>query len=105
MKFIFENDNKFTNKAPRKNLKESYDLKDAEVFMNTWENYNEYGADSGITPTGWMSIEDAIDYFEEYAEHEPFINDTDNIPKVFGIGEYSSVKDAEEPCQSCNAEE
>ena len=24
------------------------------VFLNTWANYNEYGADGGITPTGWI---------------------------------------------------
>lgn len=58
-------------------LKESVD-NEITVFMNTWENYNEYGADSGITPTGWMSVEEAIDYCNEYAEHEPFINDIDN---------------------------
>ena len=38
-------------KKPKRVLKESnYD--DVQVFMNTWANYNEYGADEGITPTG-----------------------------------------------------
>ena len=61
------------------------------VFMNTWENYNEYGADSGITPAGWMSVDEALKYCEEYAEHEPFINDIDN-PTDFDldISEYGN---------------
>lgn len=71
-----------------KKLTESFD--DMEVFMNTWANYNENGADSGITPTGWMSIDDAIEYCEEYADYEPFINDTDNIP-FDDIDEYSNA--------------
>ena len=70
-----------------KNLNESFD--DMEVFMNTWANYNEYGADGVLTPTGWMSIDDAIKYCEEYAEYEPFINDTDNVP--FDVSEYSNA--------------
>ena len=78
----------------RKSLKESKKLTesfdDMEVFMNTWANYNEYGADSGITPTGWMSIDDAIEYCEEYAEYEPFINDTDNVP-FDDVNEYSNA--------------
>lgn len=68
-------------------LKESFD--DMEVFMNTWANYNEYGADGVLTPTGWMSIDEAIDYCEEYADYEPFINDTDNVP--FDVSEYSNA--------------
>jgi hypothetical protein len=79
---------------PRKSLKESKKLNesfdDMEVFMNTWANYNENGADSGITPTGWMSIDDAIEYCEEYADYEPFINDTDNVP-FDDINEYSNA--------------
>lgn len=71
-----------------KKLNESFD--DMEVFMNTWANYNENGADSGITPTGWMSIDDAIEYCEEYADYEPFINDTDNVP-FDDINEYSNA--------------
>lgn len=75
-------------KENKKKLTESFD--DMEVFMNTWANYNENGADSGITPTGWMSIDDAIEYCEEYADYEPFINDTDNVP-FDDINEYSNA--------------
>ena len=71
-----------------KKLTESFD--DMEVFMNTWANYNEYGADGVLTPTGWMSIDEAIEYCEEYADYEPFINDTDNIP-FDDINEYSNA--------------
>ena len=75
----------------RRKLTESFD--DMEVFMNTWANYNEYGADSVLTPTGWMSIDDAIEYCEEYADYEPFINDTDNVP-FDDINEYSNASSA-----------
>lgn len=64
-----------------------------QVYMNTWANYNEYGADLsqyGIKD-GWMSIDDALDFCEEHAEDEPFINDTDNIPSAFEIDEYSNA--------------
>ena len=84
----------FTKKHAKKlkeshirNLTESFD--NMEVFMNTWANYNEYGADGVLTPTGWMSIDEAIEYCEEYAEYEPFINDTDNVP--FDVNEYSNA--------------
>ena len=75
----------------RRKLTESFD--DMEVFMNTWANYNEYGADGVLTPTGWMSIDEAIDYCEEYADYEPFINDTDNVP-FDDINEYSNASSA-----------
>ena len=67
-----------------------------QVFMNTWANYNEYGADDGITPTGWMDVDEALEYCEKYAEYEPFINDTeipyDGIGE--GIDEYSNAVSA-----------
>ena len=86
--------NESMRRKPKRKMTEAYDG-DPMVFMNTWANYNEYGVDGEITPTGWMSIDEAIEYFEEYAEYEPFINDTDNIPDDFDIGEYSSVSDLE----------
>ena len=61
------------------------------LFMNTWANYNENGADDGITPTGWMSLDEAEEYAEKYAEYEPFINDMENVPKELGINEYSNI--------------
>lgn len=65
---------------------------DIQVYMNTWKNYNEYGADLeqyGIKD-GWMSPEEAKEFAEKYAEDEPFINDTDNCP-FEGVNEYSSL--------------
>lgn len=61
-----------------------------QIYMNTWANYNENGADLskyGIDDlsSGWLSVEDAIEFKNKYAEDEPFINDTDNVP--FDIGE------------------
>lgn len=77
-------------------MKEDVDGSDdnIQVFMNTWANYNEYGADEGITPTGWMSPEDAIEYVKKYGEYEPFVNDTDNCP--WEVGETSSIEDLQE---------
>lgn len=77
-------------RKPKKNLKEAAD-DEIKLFMNTWANYNENGADDGITPTGWMSLDEAEEYAEKYAEYEPFINDTDNVPREFDINEYSDI--------------
>lgn len=73
------------------------------VFMNTWDNYNESGADSTITPTGWMSVDEALKYCEKYAEHEPFINDIDN-PTDFDldINEYGNAVQDLETIQTIN---
>ena len=87
-KKIYKDSNMVESLTESKKLTEAFD--NMEVFMNTWANYNENGADSGITPTGWMSIDDALDYCEEYAEYEPFINDTDNVP-FDDINEYSNA--------------
>ena len=94
-------------KKPSKILNESA-MGEAElqVFMNTWNNYNEYGADSGTTPTGWMSVEDAKEYCKKYAEYEPFINDYDNCP--FPISEYdnaSSILDQLEKYEELSSDE
>lgn len=79
-------------RKPKKNLKEAAD-DEIKLFMNTWANYNENGADDGITPTGWMSLDEAEEYAEKYAEYEPFINDTDNVPKELGVNEYSNISE------------
>lgn len=77
-------------RKPKKNLKEAAD-DEIRLFMNTWANYNENGADGVITPTGWMSLNEAEEYAEKYAEYEPFINDTDNVPKALDVDEYSNI--------------
>lgn len=77
-------------RKPNKNLKEAAD-DGIELFMNTWANYNEHGADGVITPTGWMSLDEAEEYADKYEEYEPFINDTDNVPKELGVNEYSNI--------------
>lgn len=79
-------------RKPKKNLKEAAD-DEIELFMNTWANYNEHGADGVITPTGWMSLDEAEEYADKYEEYEPFINDTDNVPKEFGVNEYSDISE------------
>lgn len=82
-------------KQSKKTLKESPD-DEIKIFMNTWANYNENGADISQygfenMADGWLSIDDAIEFAEKYADDEPFINDTDNVPAGFDINEYSSV--------------
>ena len=62
-----------------------------KVYMNTWKNYNEYGADLVLYDNidGWMSVDDAIAFCEEHADDEPFINDTENVP--FEVSEYDTA--------------
>ena len=76
-------------KKPKKGLFEELSNDNIQVFMNTWANYNEYGADSGITSTGWMSPEEALEYCKKYAEYEPFINDIENSP--IEVSEYDNA--------------
>jgi len=87
----------------QRNLKESFIkphrlLKEDEsssdnimVYMNTWKNYNEYGADLeayGIKD-GWMTPEQGLEFCKKYAEDEPFINDVDNCP--IEVSEYDNA--------------
>ena len=83
-----------------KKLKEADDLEasksgDAiQIYMNTWKNYNDFGADLsqyGIDSiaNGWMSVDDAIAFYKAHENDEPFINDTDNAP--WEINEYSNA--------------
>lgn len=61
-----------------------------QVFMNTWKNYNENGADTSLINGGWMSIEEAKEFIEEQRNNNPFINDIDGyVP--FEINEYSNA--------------
>lgn len=82
----------------RKYIKSSADYdEDIRVYMNTWANYNEYGADGVLTPTGWMNVDEAREYAEKYADYEPFINDIDDYSGgIIGrnINEYSNVNQA-----------
>ncbi len=80
-------------------LKESAGDEDVQVYMNTWANYNEYGADLskyGINSIkdGWMSIDEAREFAEKYAEDEPFINDIETPLGSLGINEYSNVEES-----------
>lgn len=64
---------------------------DIMVYMNTWKNYNEYGADLeayGIKD-GWMTPEEGLEFCKKYADDEPFINDVDNCP--FEVSEYDNA--------------
>ena len=45
--------------------------------MNTWGNYNQYGADADAVNGGWMSLDEAEEWLKDHAEEECFINDTD----------------------------
>ena len=68
-----------------KHIVNESDFDDIRIYMNTWANYNENGADLsqyGIESIadGWLTVEEALEFAEKYAEDEPFINDTDNVP-------------------------
>lgn len=69
---------------------------DIRIYMNTWANYNENGADLskyGIESLadGWLTVDEALEFAEKYAEDEPFINDTDGVP--FAVSEYDNAVD------------
>ena len=67
---------------------------DIQVYMNTWKNYNEYGADLEMygIKDGWMSPEQALEFCKKYAEDEPFINDVDNNTGLdIEISEYDNA--------------
>lgn len=68
---------------------------DPIIYMNTWKNYNEYGADLELYNNidGWMTVEDARNFAQEHEEDEPFINDT-NVDLPFEVNEYSNVMNA-----------
>ena len=80
-----------------KRLKEAEENKGVQVYMNTWKNYNEYGADLeayGIKSIadGWMTPEQALEFCKKYADDEPFINDIDNYTGLdLDINEYSNA--------------
>lgn len=78
---------------PHKVLTESDSSSDIKVYMNTWKNYNEYGADLEMygIKDGWMSIDDALEFCKKYSEDEPFINDVDNCP--IEVSEYDNPVD------------
>jgi len=84
---------KFINVTkPNKKLNEAVENNDdIQVYMNTWKNYNEYGADLEMygIQDGWMSVDDALDFCKKYAEDEPFINDVDNCP--IEVSEYDNA--------------
>lgn len=94
---LFESFMKYNKKVekPSKLLKESNDAANNAdeplVYMNTWKNYNENGADLAMYGNidGWMTVEEAKEFAQEHQEDEPFINDTDNIP--WEISEHDNV--------------
>lgn len=67
------------------------------IYMNTWKNYNMYGADLsayGINSIadGWLTIDQALEFCEKHAEDEPFINDIDNDTGLnFDISDYDNA--------------
>ena len=90
----------------QKYIKASADYsEDITVYMNTWANYNEYGADGVLTPAGWMTVDEAREYAEKYADYEPFINDIDDYSGgVIGsdIDEYSNGEEALDTIETYN---
>ena len=91
----------------KKYIKASADYsEDITVYMNTWANYNEYGADGVLTPAGWMTVDEAREYAEKYAEYEPFINDIDDYSGGIisrNVNEYSNVLQALDIIETYNS--
>ena len=80
-----------------KNLNEAIpEGEDIMLYMNTWGNYNENGADADQIGGGWKSLDDALEFWNTMNDkgEEPFINDVDdNIGLPFEISENSHVPD------------
>ena len=76
-------------------LIESFD-EEPMLFINTWKNYNENGADLsayGINniKDGWMTPDEALEFAEEHEEDEPFINDAMGLP--FSVSENDNIEE------------
>lgn len=71
------------------------------VFLNTWGNYNENGADNGFWVNLPCDLEAELEKLaestgEEVDEMEVFINDTDININGLEIGEYDNIKELNE---------
>lgn len=80
-------------KITESNEEEKNPYENIKVYMNTWGNYNEYGADAESIKGGWMTPDEALEWLDkqEIQEEEPFINDVDGkLP--FEVDEYSNPK-------------
>lgn len=82
-----------SEKITESNEEEKNPYENIKVYMNTWGNYNEYGADAESIKGGWMTPDEALEWLDkqEIQEEEPFINDVDGkLP--FEVDEYSNPK-------------
>lgn len=102
-----ENQNENVNESYNK-LTEADD-NTVEVFMNTWDNYNRYGADVDEIKGGWYTPTEALEWAQDMIKEgeEPFINDVDdNIGIPFEITEYDDViSTLNDIIQYCNLNE
>lgn len=102
-----ENQNENVNESYNK-LTEADD-NTVEVFMNTWDNYNRYGADVDEINGGWYTPTEALEWTQDMIKEgeEPFINDVDdNIDIPFEITEYDDViSTLNDIIQYCNLNE
>ena len=87
------NESEESKKITESNEEEKNPYENIKVYMNTWGNYNEYGADAESIKGGWMTPDEALEWLDkqEIQEEEPFINDVDGkLP--FEVDEYSNPK-------------
>ena len=87
------NESEESKKITESNEVEKNPYENIKVYMNTWGNYNEYGADAESIKGGWMTPDEALEWLDkqEIQEEEPFINDVDGkLP--FEVDEYSNPK-------------
>lgn len=71
------------------------------VFLNTWANYNENGADGGFWVELPCDLDDVLERLaestgEEVDEMEVFINDYDTEIDGIEISEYENIKELNE---------
>jgi len=79
---------------PAKLKEDSLNPGEIQLYMNTWGNYNEHGADVENINGGWMDIDQAKEFLEAHKDEEPFINDTENVPGDLDIDEYTNPWEA-----------
>ena len=78
------------------------------VFLNTWRNYNENGADGGFWVNMPCNLEETLEKLarstgEEVDEMEVFINDFETDINGLEIGEHTDLKTLNETAEELEA--
>ena len=78
------------------------------VFLNTWGNYNENGADNGFWVELPCDLDEVLDRLaeatrEDREEMEVFINDTDININGLEVGEYDDIEELNDLAEELEA--